>query len=42
MMGNRAVPFPPDWMMLRDAVEPLKEAVRSTIRKERSLVRKAD
>jgi hypothetical protein len=42
MMGNRAVPFPPDWMMLRDAVDPLKEAVRSTIRRERSLVRKAD
>lgn len=42
MMGNRAIPFPSDWMMLRDATDPLREAIRSTIRKERSLVRKTD
>ncbi|GEM_PF-667181 len=42
IMGNRVVPFPSDGMMLRDATEPLKEAIRNTIRKERKLVGKTE
>lgn len=42
MMQNRPVPFPSDYMMVRDASEPLKEVVKNIIWKEKTIVSRSE
>lgn len=42
MMQNRALPFPSDYMMVRDAAEPLREVVKDIIWKEKRIVSKSE
>ena len=42
LMQQRPLPFPTDWMMVKDAAEPLNEMIRNIIWKEKAIVNKTE